>query len=84
MDSISFSKNCLLDSNLGLGVIKLQELKPYSSFNSDEEALESDFVIEGNSSAERVLIRPYRPDWWVDIDPINGNPVIPPHDSSPS
>lgn len=67
----------ILVSNLGLAVIKLQELKPYSSFSSDEEALASDFVVEGNSSAERVLIRPFRPNWWVDIDPINGNPIIP-------
>jgi hypothetical protein len=66
-----------LVSNLGLALLKLQELKPFASFSSDEEALESDFVVEGNSSAERVLIRPFRPNWWLDVDPVTGNPMIP-------
>jgi hypothetical protein len=60
-----------------LALVKLQELKPFSSFASEDEALESDFVVEGNSSAERVLIRPFRPNWWLDNDPVSGNPIIP-------
>ncbi len=62
---ICSSLHSVVDSNLGMALMKLQHLsKP------------QDFIIEGNSPSERLVLRPFRPSWWVDNDPITGNPII--------
>lgn len=63
--SLNLISDFWLDSNLGMGLIKLQHL-----------AKAQDYFVEGDSPSERLVLRPFRPCWWVDNDPITGNPII--------